>query len=120
MDGKDRIIAEQRELIAKLTAQLEQLTARIAELELALAKAKKNSSTSSKPPSSDIVKPKPKQKRPGRRIGWNSRRHLPVDYFGNSWGGQKTLDKSNCFFLEQTKSALGNYLRHGSESPERL
>ena len=67
MDGKDRIIAELQELNAKLTAQIEQLTARIAELELALAKAKKDSSTSSKPPSSDIVTPKPKQKKPGRR-----------------------------------------------------
>ena len=67
MDGKDRIIAELRELIAKLTAQLERQAARIAALELALAKAKKDSSTSSKPPSSDIVKPKPKQKKAGRR-----------------------------------------------------
>jgi len=56
-----------QELNANLTAQIEQLTARIAALELALAKAKKDSSTSSKPPSSDIVTPKPKQKKPGRR-----------------------------------------------------
>ncbi len=47
MDGKDRIIAELRKLNAKLTAQLERQAARIAELELALAKAKKASSTSS-------------------------------------------------------------------------
>ena len=67
MDGRDRIIGELRELNAKLTAQVEQQAARIADLELALAKAKKDSSTSSKPPSSDIVKPKPKQKKPGRR-----------------------------------------------------
>ena len=40
MDSKDRIIAELHELNAKLTAQIEQLTARIAALELALAKAK--------------------------------------------------------------------------------
>jgi len=32
MDGKDRIVAELRELIAKLTAQLERQAARIAEL----------------------------------------------------------------------------------------
>jgi hypothetical protein len=62
MDGKDRIIAELRELNANLTAQLERQVARIAALELALAKAKKDSSTSSNPPSSDIVTPKPKQK----------------------------------------------------------
>lgn len=52
--------------IAELTALIEKLTARIAELELALAKAKKDSSTSSKPPSSDIVKPPKREKKPGR------------------------------------------------------
>ena len=57
MSDKDRIIAELRELVATLTAQLEVQTRRIAELELELAKAKKDSSTSSKSPSSDIVKP---------------------------------------------------------------
>jgi transposase len=66
MDGKDAIIEELRALIARLEAQLKQQAARIAELELALAKAKKDSSTSSKPPSSDIAKPPPK-KVPGRR-----------------------------------------------------
>lgn len=58
MDSKDAIIEELRAQVAKLMA-------RIAELELALAKATKNSSTSSKPPSSDLTKPKPKK--PGRR-----------------------------------------------------
>lgn len=61
MDDKDRIIAELRELVAKLTAELEVQAKRISELELELAKAKKDSSTSSKSPSSDIVKP-PKKK----------------------------------------------------------
>ena len=60
MDGKDRQIEELKALVAALTE-------RIAELELELAKARKDSSTSSKPPSSDITKPKPKQKKPGRR-----------------------------------------------------
>ena len=59
MDSKDKIIEELRALIAEQAA-------RIVQLELALAKAKKDSSTSSKPPSSDITKPKAKQKRPGR------------------------------------------------------
>ena len=49
--------------VAKATAPLLE---RIAELEIELAKAKKNSSNSSKPPSSDIVKPK-KPKGKGRR-----------------------------------------------------
>jgi len=66
MDDKDRIIAELRELVAKLTKQLEVQAQRIAELELELAKAKKDSSTSSKSPSSDIVKP-PKKKVDRRR-----------------------------------------------------
>ena len=49
-------------------AQLEQQATRIKELELALAKAKQDSSTSSKPPSSDITKPQPKRKKAqGRR-----------------------------------------------------
>jgi transposase len=65
MDSRDRVIDELRTLVAKQAAQIERLTARIAELELELAKARKDSSTSSKPPSSDIVKPKPKKK-PGR------------------------------------------------------
>ena len=72
MDSKDKIINELRETIAKQAAQLvrqaaqiEKLMARISELELQLAKAKKDSPTSSKPPSSDIAKPKPEQ-RPGR------------------------------------------------------
>ena len=65
MDRRDKVIEELRAVIAKQSAQIEKLTARIGELELQLAKAKKDSTTSSKPPSSDIAKPKPKQ-RPGR------------------------------------------------------
>jgi uncharacterized coiled-coil protein SlyX len=58
MDRRDALINELRELVAKQAAQLEKQAARIAELELKLAKALKDSSTSSKPPSSDIAKPK--------------------------------------------------------------
>ena len=57
MDAKDRIIREQRELIEKQQAIIEELTQRVKELELALARATKDSSNSSKSPSSDIVKP---------------------------------------------------------------
>jgi len=56
MDAKDRIIAEQRVLIEELRRKIE-------ELELALAKATKDSSNSSKSPSSDIVKPPKKDDR---------------------------------------------------------
>ena len=69
MDSKDALIDELRAMVAmvaKQAEQIERLTRRIAELELQLAKAKKDSSTSSKPPSSDIVKP-PVDRRPGKR-----------------------------------------------------
>lgn len=59
MDRKDREIEELKALVAALTK-------RVAELELELAKAQKDSSTSSKPPSSDITQPRPK-KASGRR-----------------------------------------------------
>ncbi len=52
---------------AELEAQLAALQARVAALEAELAKAQKNSSNSSKPPSGDIVNPRPKQNKPGRR-----------------------------------------------------
>ena len=50
MDAKDVLIAE-------LQRTIQQLKARVQELELELAREKKDSSTSSKPPSSDLVKP---------------------------------------------------------------
>jgi len=50
--------------VAKATAPLQE---RIAALEAELAEAKKNSSTSSKPPSSDIVKPPKAQRKDGQK-----------------------------------------------------
>lgn len=59
MSKRRRRTATKRELLAIV----DRLEERIAELEAELAKARKNSSTSSKPPSSDVVKPpKPKSK----------------------------------------------------------
>jgi hypothetical protein len=52
-----------REMIDAAAAPLR---ARIAELEAEIARLKKNSSTSSKPPSSDIVKPPKRTGKPGR------------------------------------------------------
>jgi hypothetical protein len=73
MDGKDALIADlqrtveqQAETIRQQAETIARLERRIAELELELARARKDSSTSSKPPSSDIVKP-PAEKRPGRK-----------------------------------------------------
>ena len=65
MDAKDELIAELRALVEQQAQQIERLTQRVAALELELAKARKDSSASSKPPSSDIIKPKPVRP-PGR------------------------------------------------------
>jgi hypothetical protein len=54
-------MADQDDIIAELRSTNAKLLQRIAELELQLAKALKNSSNSSKSPSSDIVKPPTKQ-----------------------------------------------------------
>lgn len=55
--------------VAALEERVQQLEQRNADLEAQLAKARKDSSTSSKPPSSDIVKPQKSQasRRPGKR-----------------------------------------------------
>jgi transposase len=55
--GKCRNCARLAERVAELERQLAAALARIEELEKQLASARKDSSTSSKPPSSDIVKP---------------------------------------------------------------
>lgn len=65
MDSKDKQIEELKALVAKLLKRVAELETALARTQLALAKAQKDSSTSSKPPSSDIAKPKPKKK-PGR------------------------------------------------------
>ena len=67
MRSKDAQIAELQRTIERQAETIERLEKRIHELELELARAKKDSSTSSKPPSSDIVKPPKTKKKPGRR-----------------------------------------------------
>lgn len=52
---------------AELQEQLARMSARIQALETELARARKHSGNSSKPPSSDIVKPADKSKKKGRR-----------------------------------------------------
>ncbi len=66
MASDEQTIVDLRELVAAQSAQLKRYEARIEQLELELAKLKKDSSTSSKPPSSDIVKPRKKHDKPGR------------------------------------------------------
>jgi transposase len=58
-----------KELIRELFELVLGLQRRIAELENQVAVGKKNSRTSSKPPSSDITQPKHKRKKKGRKIG---------------------------------------------------
>jgi transposase len=61
--------AAQDALIAELKATIAAKDARIQELEAEVARLKKDSTTSSKPPSSDIVKPPRKWRRRKLRIG---------------------------------------------------
>jgi transposase len=70
-DGaQDLSCAELLALVAELRAENALLKERVAALEIALAKACKNSRNSSKPPSSDIVKPPPQGPGSGpRHIG---------------------------------------------------
>jgi hypothetical protein len=56
---------------AKLRAEVQELNARLAELEAKLAKVLKNSSNSSKPPSSDITNPPPK---PGKQASGSGKK----------------------------------------------
>jgi transposase len=71
LQGCRQVIRHQRQRIAELEKTVERLTAQIEQLTAQVARLSKNSSTSSKPPSSDIVKPpKPPAPRGGkRRIG---------------------------------------------------
>ena len=57
---------------AVLELKLQELVERVAALEAELAKARKNSSNSSKPPSSDIVQP-PKPQGSGKKKGKRQR-----------------------------------------------
>ena len=65
--GLAREVARQEAEIADLKRQLAEALQRIAHLEQQLAAACKNSSTSSKPPSSDIVKPKKPRGKGGKK-----------------------------------------------------
>ena len=60
MDAKDQLIQEQ-------AAEIKRLCAIIAQLQDEIVRLKKDSSTSSKPPSSDMVKPKQSTKKISRK-----------------------------------------------------
>ena len=63
MDG---ITKQDCEGCVKLAGEVAELRKQLADVQDKLAKATKNSATSSKPPSSDITNPPPKRKKPGR------------------------------------------------------
>jgi len=67
MDTKDAIIAAQQERIEQLAKQVIDLQKLVEELREEIARLKKNSSNSSKPPSSDIVKPPKKPGKTGKK-----------------------------------------------------
>ena len=71
VDALKQLLAEMRQQMDGLQRALNQTRAELAQSQEALAKARKNSSNSSKPPSSDIVKPKkhPAKGRRKRKIG---------------------------------------------------
>ena len=74
MSNKDDMIAELRAFVEKQARQIASLTQEVSELKLQLAKANKDSSNSSKSPSSDIVKPpgkKTDRRKKSKRGGQN-------------------------------------------------
>jgi transposase len=112
---------EVRQLMEEATAPL---AARIAELEAELARLKKDSSTSSKPPSSDIVKPprstgksgRKRKHRPGGQPGHkrHSRPPFPPDEVDRTWVYEWTECDNDWKPLEQFR------VIQQVELPERL
>lgn len=94
MDAKDRKIKQLERLVAKQAAMIEQMAQRVVELESKLAAAQKDSSNSSKPPSSDIVNPKKaakakrkRKRKPGGQKGHpkHERPEFPFEALDNAW-----------------------------------
>lgn len=73
--SKPELIALVRQLLKRIE-RIDQLEARVVQLEAENARLKKNFSNSSKPPSSDIVKPKPLQGKKRKRIIGGQPGHL--------------------------------------------
>jgi len=99
MMNKDGIVAELKQLVEKQAKQILALMAEVEQLKLQLAKATKNSSNSSKSPSSDITKPKdvktqgkrgrPKKRKIGGQPGREKklREPLPPDRVNETYEG---------------------------------
>ncbi len=67
MQNKDAIIEKQRQYIKLLEEKIHTMELYIAKLEERIAQLEKNSGNSSKPPSSDIVKPKKTTRKVSRK-----------------------------------------------------
>lgn len=87
MDAKDREIQRLNQVVDEQQKRIDALCSKVEELELALAKANKNSSNSSMSPSSDIVKPprektnrrgRPKKRRRGGQPGRQRKLREPL------------------------------------------
>jgi len=107
-------------LLARIAAQEQEIATlrqRVAELEAENARLKKNSSNSSKPPSSDIVKP-PKPPRPqgGGKIGGQKghRRHERTPF------GPEQIDREVHYTLEECPDCGGRTRPVKALSPRRL
>ena len=125
MLNKDIIIERLLEQNQILTEQNQLLKRRIAELEEKISRLEKNSSNSSKPPSSDIINPKPapkhgrKRKRGGQRgHKKHSRDPFTPDQIDKTIIHEipkEQIEKQNLIELDQTESTLQQV-----ELPEKL
>lgn len=111
------IIARQEATIEQLTAKVAKLTKQVEDLQAQLAKSKKNSSNSSKPPSSDIVNPKktssPKgtgKRRAGAQPGHDKHERKPFD--------PEEIDQTHDYRLDACPDC-GGYLIE-ADTPPRI
>jgi hypothetical protein len=101
----NRLLAE----VADLKEQLKESETRRAELEIKLAKATKNSQNSSKPPSSDIVKPKKKGNGKGKKHGKRK--------IGGQRGHQKHEREFDLSEADHAHAHVLDDCPHGGDSP---
>jgi transposase len=104
----------------KLTARVGELEKQLADIQDQLAKATKNSATSSKPPSSDITNPPPKRKKRGRpkkrKIGGQPghKRHQRIPFL------DEQVDKILEYRYTACPCCGGGNLQDGDQRPKKL
>jgi transposase len=102
---------------AELERMVKELAARVAQLEAELAKAKKNSSNSSKPPSSDIAKPpKPPHSEEGKRKQGAQPGHTRNERLAF---GPEAIDKTQDHTLDSCPDC-GGHIQLGEQPPQIL